>query len=557
MACLAIVTVACFYAASVSAESPNVLLISVDDLRPQFGRSFGTPEVKTPNLDKFFLDGGGSAMQHAYVQIAVCGPSRTSMLTGRRPDTTHVGVGPGPGGGLLAGWCWCQRTSCKKDDLFMTLPTYMRQHGYTTAGNGKLFHPQACGGMTPFRNYGFTHAEGDDPRAWTEQYYAEANNTQTQFGSIPGPLDPVFNHTMGLSFMESPLSDEEETDGMLATNAVERFANFSRDGIGKKGANKPFFHSVGFHKPHLPHIVPKKYFDMYKLEDVSLPPNRNCPVGFKEENWHNNGNVEMESYNLNAGPEFKKEGFSFSHPIGDNFTRAMRRGYFAAVSFIDAQIGRVLNALEQYEYKDNTIVVLWGDHGWHLGDTNSWSKLTNFESAARTTMMWHIPGQSAASQGLNKRLVEIVDIFPTLIDLTGLPKLPKCEGVDQPPSVACLQGESYASEFGMHGIAPTVAKKYAFTQWPYPKWGKNVTGFRMGYTVRSSDGYRYTEYVPYDPLTFHGRWTAESGDPELYNYNDDYWETRNWALNASYANVVTELKAVLRKQYSPDFVYVV
>lgn len=172
-------------------------------------------------------------------------------------------------------------------------------------------------------------------------------------------------------------------------------------------------------------------------------------------------------------------------------------------------------------------------------------------------MMWRIPGQSEASQGLNKRMVEIVDIFPTLIDLAGLPKMAKCEGVDQPPSVACLQGESYASEFGLPGMSPSIAKKYAFTQWPYPKWGPNVTGFRMGYTVRSSDGYRYTEYVPYNPFTFKGRWSAESQDPELYDYNEDYWETTNWSQNASYANVVAELKAVLRKQYAPDLVYLV
>jgi len=492
-------------------------------------------------------------MQHAYVQIAVCGPSRASMLTGRRPDTTHVGVGLGPAG-MIGGWCWCQRTKCKKDDMFMTLPTYFRQNGYTTAGNGKLFHPDACGGMTPWSNFGFKHSQGDDPRAWSEPYYAEANRTQEQWGSIPGPHDPVFNGTAGLSFMESPLSDEEETDGILATNAVERFANFSRDGVGKKGSNKPFFHSVGFHKPHLPHIVPSKYFDLYKLEEISLPPNPKVPVGFKEENWHANGNIEMRAFNLNAGPEFKKEGFGFNHPIGDNFTRAMRRGYFAAVSFIDAQIGRVLNALETYGYKDNTVVLLWGDHGWHLGDTNSWCKETNFETAARTTMMWRMPGQSKASQGLNKRMVEIVDIFPTLVDLAGLPKLPQCEGVDQPPSVLCLQGESYASEFGLPDISPSIGKKYAFSQWGYPKWGKNVTGFRMGYTVRSSEGYRYTEYVPYNPLTFHGQWYPESSDPELYNYNEDYWETINWAQNASLQSVVTELKAVLRSQYAPDSV---
>jgi len=529
-----------FVSAASAQERPNVLFISVDDLRPQFGRSFANPEVKTPNLDKFFIDGGGSAMQHSYVQMAVCGPSRSSMLTGRRPDTTHVGDG-------IGGWCWCQRTKCKEGDLFMTLPTYFRQNGYTTAGNGKLFHPDACKSMD------FPHTAGDDPRAWSDEYYTEGNGnfSQEQWGSIPGPQQPFFNKTMGLSFMATQLSDEEEVDGMLATNAVERFANFSRDGIGKKGANKPFFHSVGFHKPHLPHIVPQKYFDMYELENVSLPPNPRVPTGFKEENWHANGNFEMESYNLNAGPEFRKEGFSFNHPIGDQFAKAMRRGYFAAVSFIDAQIGRVLRGLEQHGFKDNTIVVLWGDHGWHLGDTNSWCKMTNFETAARTTTMWRIPGQSKASQGLNKRMVEILDLFPTLLDLTGLPRLPKCEGLDQPPSVACLQGESYASEFGLPGLPTVAPKKFAFTQWPYPKWG-NETRLRMGYTVRSTDGYRYTEYVPYNVVTFRGQWAAESEDPELYDYNLDPWETTNFALNASYAETVKELKEVLRQQYAPS-----
>ena len=195
------------------------------------------------------------------------------MLTGRRPDTTRVGTG-------AKGWCWCSRTGCAADKLFMTLPTYLRQHGFVTAGNGKLFHPDAC--KAPF-----DHAVGDDPRAWSYRwpYGVEANFSQEQWGSIPSPTDPVFNGTIGLSLLESPLSDEEQTDGMLATNTLERLANFSREGIGRPGANKPFFLSTGFHKPHLPHIVPKKYFDLYP-KNVSLAPNRLVPTGFKEENFH-------------------------------------------------------------------------------------------------------------------------------------------------------------------------------------------------------------------------------------------------------------------------------
>jgi hypothetical protein len=160
-----------------------------------------SPKVKSPNIDAFFLDGGGSAMQHSYVQIAVCGPSRSSMLTGRRPDTTHVGTGKG-------GWCWCQRTDCNEVALFTTLPTYLREHGYVTAGGGKLFHPDAC------NMYGaaWDHQAGDDPRAWTLPYFSETNNTQIQWGSIPGPHDPVYNGTMGRSFLESDLTDGECSD---------------------------------------------------------------------------------------------------------------------------------------------------------------------------------------------------------------------------------------------------------------------------------------------------------------------------------------------------------
>jgi hypothetical protein len=149
------------------------------------------------------------------------------MLTGRRPDTTHVGTAP-----LGSSWCWCQRTNCRGDQLFMTLPTYLNQQGFTTAGAGKLFHPDAC------KELHFSHVTGDDPRAWSYRagganpYTVEANVTQEQWGTIPGPHDPVFNGTMGLSFMHSNLTDEEETDGMLATDTVQRLANFSRDGIG-------------------------------------------------------------------------------------------------------------------------------------------------------------------------------------------------------------------------------------------------------------------------------------------------------------------------------------
>ena len=200
--------------------------------------------------------------------------------------------------------------------------------------------------------------------------------------------------------------------------------------------------------------------------------------------------------------------------------------------------------------------------GYHLGDTNSWCKMTNFEKATRNTLLWRVPGQSLQSQGRNSRMTEMVDFFPTVVELMGLPAVQKCELIDQPPAVECLQGISYADEFLSIAPEPDItttaadtAKKYAFSQWPYPP---NQTGglsnvFRMGYSVRSAAGYRWTEYVPYNKYTYSGTWTATpAGDTELYDYNTDPNETTNQAGNPSYAKVVAELMAALRAQYTEN-----
>jgi arylsulfatase A-like enzyme len=277
-------------AAAPAPAAKNFLMIAVDDMRPMFGKSFGYEEVLTPNMDKHFLE-GGSAMQHSYVQIAVCGPSRASVLTGRRPDTTTVGIsGIMPGIIDRQGWCWCQRSACQADALFMTLPTWFAQHGYVTAGNGKIFHPDACTKLhIPHYGDNYSHAVGDDFRAWNHGTYGvegrltkpfdnvTSQSSEEQYGTIPGPNMAYFNGTQGLSWMRSPLTDEQQTDGQLATNTVERLANFSSDGIGKDGG-KPFFLSAGFHKPHAPWIVPEKYFELYDGTEISLAPNREVPL---------------------------------------------------------------------------------------------------------------------------------------------------------------------------------------------------------------------------------------------------------------------------------------
>lgn len=177
------------------------------------------------------------------------------------------------------------------------------------------------------------------------------------------------------------------------------------------------------------------------------------------------------------------------------------------------------------------------------------------QPGVRNAMLWRVPGQRQASMGINNRFVESIDIFPTLIALTGQPTIPKCNGIDQPPTTRCLQGESYATEFIAGAVADGTSalqltpKQYAFSQWPYPKWG-NETGLREGYTIRSTSGYRYTTYVPYDISTFTGDWAAPLGDEELYDYNIDRWETTSYAEHADYANIKSELRAALLKQYT-------
>lgn len=353
----------------------NFVMIAVDDLRPLFGDAFANPEVLAPNIDRHFLRGGGSAFQHSYVQIAVCGPSRSSILTGRRPDTTTVGVQPG---GPLT-WCWCQRGKCRDDGLFMTLPAWFARNGYVTAGNGKIFHPDACSTrMGRQHNYGpaFEHISGDDARGWNvppygvegmfEEPFDNATNqfAEEQFGTIPGPNEAIWNNTMGPSWLMSPLADEQQTDGQIATNTISRLTNFSRAGIGKT-SGKPFFLATGFHKPHTPYIVPEKYFRLYDLENVSLAPNRFVPKGFKEENWHANGNVEIKQFkNPGAVNEpFAPAVFGFNTPVDNQTARELRRAYFAATSFLDAQVGRVMAAIDDLGFASNTAVALWSDHG--------------------------------------------------------------------------------------------------------------------------------------------------------------------------------------------------
>lgn len=472
-----------------NAKPLNVLMIAVDDLRPEFGEAYGTPEVKTPFMDK--LAARGVTFRRTYCQAATCGVSRSSILTGRRPDTTHVLSNEG-----------CFRSAGN----WTSLPHYFRQHGYVTAGGGKIFHPGVCDGLE----------YGEDRLAWTLPYY---HAPCPQLGSLPCEEPRGDDHRPHSWISNETATDEQMPDGMIATNAIATMRNVSNDAT-------PFFIAVGFHKPHLPHIAPKKYFDLYPLDNVSLPRNPNIPKDLPTIAW--NDCNEIRSYNDVAQAAHEAH-FGINKSLSDNEQRLQRRAYYASTSYVDAQVGRVVDALDELGLTNDTVVMLWGDHGWHLGENNEWAKHTNFERATHVPLIILAPG--GAGRVESDALTELVDVYPTLADLAGLPVPPLCP-VNSSTIDACTEGVSLAELVRN----PTATWKNAsFSQWP--------KGKIMGYTMRTAR-FRYTEWVDYDHATYSPAWANITGR-ELYDFVQDPDETQNMVDQPQAKATVLQLQAQL------------
>ncbi|HET6453987.1 MAG TPA: sulfatase [Armatimonadota bacterium] len=466
----------------------NVLFIAVDDLRPELG-CYGVPVIKTPNIDR--LAAQGTLFRHAYCQQAVCSPSRTSLLTGCRPDTTKV---------------------YNLEDHFrkfipdvVTLPEYFKKQGYHAQGMGKIYH----GGL-------------NDPQSWTIPHWSPKAVTYHKPESLAaqqkmkeeieakGPLgtaevlerDPKTGAALrvkrkgvalrGPAWEDPDVPDNALGDGMVADHAIETLREIK---------DKKFFLAVGFYKPHLPFIAPKKYFDMYPdASKIGLSPNPNPPKDCPDIALTNYGELRNYTDIPDVGPVSEKQALE------------LRRAYYAAASYTDAQIGRVLDELEKLGLKDKTVVVLWGDHGWHLGDNSLWCKHTNFEIATNAPMIFRAPGQKNPGAKTDN-LAEFVDIYPTLCDLAGLPIPEGLEGVSVKPVM---------------DDPKRTWKKAAFSQ--YPRAG-NV----MGYTMRT-DRYRYTE------------WTKKDSEPvgiELYDHQKDPGENVNLANLPENKELVAKLAKML------------
>jgi iduronate 2-sulfatase len=453
---------------------PNILFICVDDLRTQLG-CYGHEQMKTPNIDR--LAGQGVLFERAYCQFAICGPSRASVLSGMYPETSGI-----------------QDNSKEFRDALPDAVTLMQQfriHGYETVGMGKIFH----------------HMTATDPASWSRWeeipgrgYFLPENiayqkKRRAELAAREAAGETFLPHqkyvlTVG-PFSEAADADERlYPDGELASKAVKTLRGF-------QGSEKPWFLAVGFLKPHLPFIVPKKYWDLYDPETFRLPENGTFPDGSPE--WHTHNSFELRSYS-----DVPQQG-----PINDDILRRAIHGCYAACSFVDAQIGRVLDELESLKLDKNTVIVVWGDNGFHLGDNGIIGKDTNFEAAARCPLIVRASGMEP--QRAN-RPVELVDLYPTLCELAGLPVPPQCDG---------------------QNVFSKAADAAAFTM-NQRKWN-NPNG---GYAMRT-DRYRYIRW-----LNPEGGTVAE----ELYDYKQEPYEVRNLATNPEYKTILDKL----RKQFDAE-----
>ncbi len=417
------------------AQKPNVLFIAVDDMRPELG-CYGNTVIKTPNFDR--LAKRGMVFTRAYCQQAVCSPSRTSIMTGKRPDATRV---------------WDLETHFRVAlPNVKTIGQYFKENGYFSQGMGKIYH----GGF-------------DDEATWSTPWMTPKAPT---YAKDPTPADVVKEDTKGkgkgVAFEAGDVADDFYTDGKTSRLAAQTIAE-----LHKKG--QPFFLAVGFSKPHLPFVSPKKYWDLYdpaKIPDTASP----FPVGAPAYVGDNDSG-EFRAY-TNVPPKDKKLART---PLPPAFAAQVRHGYYAAISYTDANLGIVLDALEKEGIADNTVVVVWGDHGWKLGDHEEWGKHTNFEIDTRVPLIFSYPGQKTA--GLkSSSLVEFVDVYPTLADLCGLPK-PDVDGVSLKP---VLENPDVT-------VKPVAISQYPKTAGLNKKDGAKGTAKRdvMGYSIRD-DRWRLT-----------------------------------------------------------------
>jgi len=495
-------------------SKPNVLFIAVDDLKPVLG-CYGDKIIKTPNIDR--LAKMGTVFLNNYCQQSVCGPTRASLLTGMRPDVTKI-----------------RDLHTKMRDMnptIVTLPEYFISQGYTTSGVGKIFHPSCVD-------------KKFDPQSWTIPFlvakdsdYFNGPPVQKHYQSPELKALQAKEEVASKDKKKGKKEDEDEDGGGARGPAFESLDlpdNAYDDGVSAllaekqiiklTKANKPFFMAVGFRKPHLPFVSPKKYWDLYNREDMPIAEFQEHAANSKIFSYQYPG----ELTNYSGVKEFakfdKNEANEFGLAIDKQ--KELVHAYYAAVSYTDAQVGILLNTLEKLGTLNNTIIVLWGDHGWHLGDHDMWGKHTNYEQATKAPLIIAAPGLKA---GQTKSMTEFVDVFPTLCELSG----------GTVPTY--LDGKSLVPVMKNNKVS---VKEYAMSQYPrkMPKADTKKEEGKvklMGYSMRTEQ-YRYTVWLK--NFTSDQVYSADKVyTKELYDYTKDPLEKVNVSDDKKYAAIAADL----------------
>ena len=401
-------------AAAAQAAQPNVLFIAVDDLRPELA-CYGQPQMHSPNIDR--LAASGVLFERAYCMVPTCGASRASLMTGIRPARNR----------FVNYLAWAEKDA----PGITTLNTTFRDAGYRTVSLGKVFH------------HSQDNAQGWSEPAWRPKAgspYAREENQQRH-----SRRQKQGNRKRGPAWESADVPDEQYADGLLAERATADLRRLAAE-------RRPFFLAVGFLKPHLPFIAPQRYWDLYDHEQITLPDNYHVPQDAPAESIHSSG--ELRAY----------AGIPAKGPVSDETARNLIHGYYACVSYTDAQIGKLLDALDETGMADETIVVLWGDHGWNLGEHTLWCKHSCYETSMRIPLIVRAPGIKGGQR--RSQLIETIDLYPTLCELAGLPLPQHLDGT----SLAALMNN------------------------PQADWKSAAVGrFQSGDTIRT-ETYRFTEY---------------------------------------------------------------
>nr|XP_037276868.1 LOW QUALITY PROTEIN: iduronate 2-sulfatase-like [Rhipicephalus microplus] len=497
-------------------QKPNVLLIIADDLRPTLG-CYGDELALTPSIDSLARD--GLLFTNAHAQQALCGPSRTSFLTSRRPDTIRI----------YENHCHYWRHTVGN---FTTIPQYFKEHGYHTASVGKVFHPGPPTGR---------HL--DYPYSWSVKPFTPKSLYFENKEVCPDPSGgPKANLLCAVNVSTQPLQTLPDLENVeVATKFLSKWT--SRE--GGNSPQMPFFLAVGFYKPHIPFRIPKEYLDLYPIAHIKLPPDHELPADLPPVAWNPWTDVRRrhDASLLNV---------SFPYgPLPVDFQKKIRQHYYAAVTYMDKQVGKVLSALDKAGLRNDTLIVFVGDHGWALGEHQEYSKFSNFQVATNVPLVISPPRsqRSLSPAKVAERVddpVALVDLFPTLASLASLPAPPRCRssGYSSLSETTCTDGVN---------LANPVQRKEVLHQYPRPSATPQLNSDQpvlgdiriMGYSMVSRD-YRYTEWIGFDATNFRRNWTNVYAR-ELYNLNSDPREDSNVANSPKYKDLVIALSSRLRE----------